>query len=96
MENYKLAQFILLFNIILKFNIRSQRQFNKTDFAQNDQRQYQIEFKMSEIAEGTNLIVEKRDEKGEYEMVQAHVRKLNNRILVVWDHPFNDRIIFDE
>ncbi|WP_167387031.1 hypothetical protein [Chryseobacterium timonianum] len=51
---------------------------------------------MSEIAEGTNLIVEKRDEKGEYEMVQAHVRKLNNRILVVWDHPFNDRIIFDE
>lgn len=74
----------------------SQKQFKKTDFTQNDQKQYQIRFKMSEIGEGINLIVQKRDEKGEYEMVQAPVRRLNDYIFIAWDHPFDGRIIFDE
>lgn len=74
----------------------SQKQLKKTDFAPNDEGQYQIEFKISEIGEGINLIVQRLNEKGEYEMIQAPVRRLNDRIFIVWDHPFDGRLIFDE
>ncbi len=74
----------------------SQKQFKKTDFAENNEKQYQIEFKTDEIGEGINIIVQKLNEKGEYEMIQAPVRRFNKSIFVVWDHPFDGRIIFDE
>lgn len=74
----------------------SQKQFKKTDFTSNNEEQYQIEFKVSEIGEGINLIVQRLNEKGEYEIVQAPVRRLNDRVFVVWDHPFDGRIIFDK
>lgn len=74
----------------------SQKQFKKTDFAQNHEKQYQIEFKVNEIGEGSNLTVERLNEKGEYEIIQAPIRRLNESIFVVWDHPFDGRIIFDE
>ncbi|SDJ42518.1 glutathione synthase [Chryseobacterium jejuense] len=74
----------------------SQKQFKKADFAPNDEEQYQIEFKITEIGEGIDLIVQRLNEKGEYEMVQAPVRRLNDRIFIVWDHPFDGRLIFDE
>ncbi|MDN3691436.1 glutathione synthase [Chryseobacterium tructae] len=74
----------------------SQKKFKKTDFVQNNEKQYQIEFKVNEIGEGINLIVQRLNEKGEYEIVQAPVRRLNESIFVVWDHPFDGKIIFDE
>ncbi|AZB10074.1 glutathione synthase [Chryseobacterium sp. G0162] len=74
----------------------SQKQFKKTDFAQNHEKQYQIEFKVNEIGEGSNLTVQRLNEKGEYEIIQAPIRRLNESIFVVWDHPFDGRIIFDE
>lgn len=74
----------------------SQKQFKKTDFAENNEKQYQIGFKTDEIGEGINLIVQRLNEKGEYEMIQAPVRRLNENIFVIWDHPFDGRIIFDE
>lgn len=74
----------------------SQKKFTKNDFIKNNEKQYQIEFKTAEIGEGINLIVQKLDEKGEYEMVQALIRRLNDSIFVTWDHPFDGRIIFDE
>ncbi|MGE8554891.1 MAG: glutathione synthase [Chryseobacterium jejuense] len=74
----------------------SQKQFKKNDFAPNDEEQYQIEFKISEIGEGIDLIVQRLNEKGEYEMVQAPVKRFNDRIFIVWDQPFDGRLIFDE
>ncbi len=64
----------------------SQKQFKKIDFVQNNEEQYQIEFKISEIGEGINLIVQRLNENGEYEMIQAPIRRLNDRVFVVWDH----------
>ncbi|WP_160136173.1 glutathione synthase [Chryseobacterium sp. c4a] len=74
----------------------SQKQLKKTDFAQNHEKQYQIEFKVNEIGEGSNLIVQRLNEKGEYEIIQAPIRRLDESIFVVWDHPFDGRIIFNE
>ncbi|MCS4303449.1 glutathione synthase [Chryseobacterium sp. BIGb0232] len=74
----------------------SQKQLKKTDFAENNEKQFQIEFKTNEIGEGINLIVQKLNENGEYEMLQAPVRRLNDSIFVVWDHPFDGRILFDQ
>ncbi|AZB23299.1 MULTISPECIES: glutathione synthase [Chryseobacterium] len=73
----------------------SQKQFKKIDFVQNNEEQYQIEFKISEIGEGINLIVQRLNENGEYEMIQAPIRRLNDRVFVVWDHPFDGRLIFE-
>lgn len=74
----------------------SQKQFKKTEFAKNNEKQYQIEFTVNEIGEGINLIVEELNEKGEYEIVQAPIRRLNESVFIVWDHPFDGRIIFNE
>ncbi|PKF74448.1 glutathione synthase [Chryseobacterium sp. PMSZPI] len=74
----------------------SQKIFKKESFSINNEKQYQIEFKKAEIGEGINLIVEKLNEKGEYEIVQTPVRRLNDSIFINWDHPFDGRIIFDE
>lgn len=72
-----------------------QEDFNKEDFIQNNEKEYQIEFKIHEIGEGINLIVERLNEKGEYEIVQAPVRRSDDKVFVVWDQPFNGRILFD-
>lgn len=74
----------------------SQKQFKKADFAENNEKQYQLEFKTNEIGEGINLIVQELNEKREYETLQAPVRRLNDSIFIVWDYPFDGRIIFDE
>ncbi|MGL6127888.1 glutathione synthase [Chryseobacterium artocarpi] len=74
----------------------SHKNFTTTDFTENSEKQYQIEFKINEIGEGINLIVQKLNEKGEYEMIQAPVHRLNDSIFITWDHPFDGRILFDE
>lgn len=73
----------------------AEKNFNKEDFIQNNEKEYQIEFKVHEIGEGIDLIVERQNEKGEYETIQAPVKRLNDKIFVVWDQPFDGRIIFD-
>lgn len=73
----------------------AEKNFNKEDFIQNNEKGYQIEFNVRDIGEGINLIVEKRNEKGEYEIIQAPVKRLNDKIFIVWDQPFDGRILFD-
>ncbi|AYZ13649.1 glutathione synthase [Chryseobacterium arthrosphaerae] len=73
----------------------AQKTFSKEDFVQNNEKEYQLGFKVSEIGKGSNLIVERLNEKGEYEIVQSPLRKLNDQIFIIWDSPFNGRILFD-
>ncbi|WP_291938288.1 glutathione synthase [Chryseobacterium sp.] len=61
----------------------------------HNENEYQIKFKVSEIGEGSNLITERLNEKGEYETIQAPIRRLNNDIFIVWDRPFDGRILLD-
>ena len=70
--------------------------FKKEDFMKNNENEYQITFKVSEIGKGINLITEELTEKGEYEMIQAPIRRLNDEIFVVWDHPFDGRVLLDK
>jgi hypothetical protein len=72
----------------------AKKNFNKEDFIQNNEGQYQIEFKVREIGEGINLMVERLNENGTYEIIQAP-KRFNESIFVVWDHPFDGRIVFD-
>ncbi|WP_312298404.1 glutathione synthase [Chryseobacterium sp.] len=73
----------------------AQKTFSKEDFVQNNEKEYQLGFKVSEVGKGSNLIVERLNEKGEYEIVQSPLRKLNDQIFIIWDSPFNGRILFD-
>lgn len=73
----------------------AEKNFNKEDFIQSNEKGYQIEFNVRDIGEGINLIVERRNEKGEYEIIQAPVKRLNDKIFIVWDQPFDGRILFD-
>ncbi len=69
--------------------------FKKEDFIKNKEGEYQIQFKTEEIGEGSNIITEKLNENGEYEIIQAPIRRFEDFIFIVWDHPFDGRIIFD-
>ncbi|MGN7864760.1 glutathione synthase [Chryseobacterium sp. 22458] len=73
----------------------AQKTFSKEDFVQNNEKEYQLGFKVNEVGKGSNLIVERLNEKGEYEIVQSPLRKLNDQIFIIWDSPFNGRILFD-
>ncbi|MGG7439964.1 glutathione synthase [Chryseobacterium arthrosphaerae] len=61
----------------------AQKTFSKEDFVQNNEKEYQLGFKVSEIGKGSNLIVERLNEKGEYEIVQSPLRKLNDQIFII-------------
>ncbi|QBJ86598.1 glutathione synthase [Chryseobacterium gleum] len=69
--------------------------FNKEDFTKTNEKEYQLEYTIGEIGEGVNLIVEKLTEQGKYEVVQAPLRRSDNKIYIVWDSPFNGRVLFD-
>ncbi|WET00371.1 glutathione synthase [Chryseobacterium arthrosphaerae] len=73
----------------------AQKTFSKEDFVQNNEKEYQLGFNVNEVGKGSNLIVERLNEKGEYEVVQSPLRKLNDQIFIIWDSPFNGRILFD-
>ncbi|WP_313089962.1 glutathione synthase [Chryseobacterium flavum] len=74
----------------------AQQTFKKEDFTKKNDTEYQIMFKVSEIGEGSNLITEKLNENGEYETIQAPIKRFDDSIFIVWDKPFNGRIIFDK
>ncbi|EFK36467.1 Uncharacterised protein [Chryseobacterium gleum] len=69
--------------------------FNKEDFTKTNEKEYQLEYTIGEIGEGVNLIVEKLTEQGKYEVVQAPLRRSDNKIYIVWDSPFDGRLLFD-
>lgn len=73
----------------------AQKNFKKKDFINTDD-QYQIEYKKEEIGQGSDLTVERIDEKGEYEVVQAEIKRLDNSIFICWSEPFDGRIIFNQ
>jgi len=73
----------------------AQRIFSKEDFTKSNEKEYQLEYKISEIDEGSDLIIERLTEKGDYEVVQAPLRKSNDKVFIIWDTPFEGRILFD-
>lgn len=73
----------------------AEKTFNKEDFTKTNEKEYQLEYTIGEIGEGVNLIVEKLTEQGKYEVVQAPLRRSDNKIYIVWDSPFDGRLLFD-
>ncbi|MGX5683581.1 glutathione synthase [Chryseobacterium cucumeris] len=73
----------------------SQKNFTKEDFTKIKDGEYQLEYTISEIGEGADLIVERMTENGNYEMIQPQLRKSNDKISIIWDSPFDGRILFD-
>lgn len=71
------------------------RNFKKEDFEKN-QNEYQLEFKIDEIGEGLDLIVERKNRQGEYEVIQAEIKRLNDLIFICWSEPFDGRVIYNE
>ncbi|AZA80636.1 glutathione synthase [Chryseobacterium lactis] len=69
--------------------------FMKEDFVRNKDNEYELQFKVSEIGEGSNLITERLNEKNEYETVQVQIRRFDDFVFIVWDKPFDGRIFFD-
>ncbi|WP_283423764.1 glutathione synthase [Chryseobacterium profundimaris] len=57
---------------------------------------YQVEFRKGNIGQGSNLVVERQNENGEYENLRAEIRRHNDSIFIFWSEPFNGRVIFDE
>lgn len=69
--------------------------FRKEDFIQDDRR-YKVEIDSS-VGEGVDLIVEREDGNGEYEVIQAEIiRSADEKIFVAWSEPFNGRVVSDE
>lgn len=73
----------------------SQKIFNKKNFTKTNEKEYQLEYTISEIGEGSNLIVERMTEKGNYEIIQTQLRKSNDKIFIIWDSPFDGRVLFN-
>lgn len=85
-----------LFSIYKNINM-AHKNFRKEDFVKDEGTDlYQVEFRKGNIGEGADLIVERQKEDGEYENLQAEIRRHNDRIFICWSEPFNGRVIFDE
>ncbi|MDR6403207.1 MULTISPECIES: glutathione synthase [Chryseobacterium] len=72
------------------------KNFRKEDFVKDSSGQYQVEFRKGNIGEGSDLIVERKNEKEEYEILQAEIKRHDDRIFVCWSEPFDGRVLFDE
>ncbi|KFF25879.1 hypothetical protein [Chryseobacterium vrystaatense] len=71
------------------------KNFTKADFVLNSENQYQLEFTIDEIGQGSNLTIERKKENGEFETVQANISRLNDHIFIKWSEPFDGRLIFE-
>lgn len=74
----------------------AQKIFSKENFVKSSEEQYQIEYNVQEIGVGSNLIVERKKEDGEYETIQAQIKRHNDQIFIVWSEPFDGRLIFEK
>lgn len=69
--------------------------FRKEDFIREDER-YMVEIDKG-VGKGVDLIVEREDENGEYEVIHAEIiRSPDERVFVTWSEPFNGRVVSDE
>ncbi|ROI00004.1 glutathione synthase [Chryseobacterium daecheongense] len=71
------------------------RNFKKEEFVKDGDR-YKVEFKIKEIGEGVDLIVERRRDDGEYELIQAEISRMNDSIFIFWSEPIDGRVVSDE
>ncbi|WP_027381229.1 hypothetical protein [Chryseobacterium daeguense] len=72
------------------------RLFRKTEFVQDSSGQYQVEFKKGNVGEGSDMVVERLTENGEYEVILAQIKRHEDSIFVSWSEPFDGRILFDQ
>ncbi|WP_294273080.1 glutathione synthase [uncultured Chryseobacterium sp.] len=73
-----------------------QRIFTKDDFVNNSNNEYEIEYHIGEVGIGANLIVEKRDENGEYEVIQPEMTRVDDSMFIRWSEPFEGRLIYED
>jgi len=71
-------------------------EFRKEQFVKSDFDDYHVEFKIQEIGQGSNLLIEKKNEDGEYEMVQVPIRRLNESMFICFSEPQDGRLIFEK
>ncbi|MDF2553944.1 MAG: glutathione synthase [Chryseobacterium sp.] len=70
------------------------KEFKKEDFVKKDD-EYQLEYAKSEIGEGSNLIVEEKNEDGTYSVIQVPIKRFNESIFIAATESFDGRIIFE-
>ncbi|MBL1221000.1 glutathione synthase [Chryseobacterium sp. L7] len=73
-----------------------QKNFTKAEFVLNSENQYQLEYTIEEIGQGSNLTVEKKKDDGEFETLQVMITRLNDHIFIKWSEPFDGRLIFEK
>lgn len=71
-------------------------EFKKEEFVEGDFDDYHIEYTIEEIGQGSNLIVEAKDEDGNYNVVQVPIRRLNESMFICFSEPTDGRLIFEK
>ncbi|MEY8760253.1 glutathione synthase [Chryseobacterium tongliaoense] len=74
----------------------AQVNFKEEDFIKTEDGNYKIEYTTEEIGLGSNLIVERQEADGSYEVVTAEITREDDRVFIVWSEPFNGRFIFEK
>ncbi|MBW7676340.1 glutathione synthase [Chryseobacterium chendengshani] len=69
--------------------------FKKEDFVKTQNDGYQLEYTKSEIGEGSNLTIEKKNEDGTYTVIQVPIRRFKESIFIAVDEAIDGRIIFE-
>jgi len=69
--------------------------FKKEDFIQEAGR-YMVEVDQG-VSKGIDLIVERKKDDGEYEVILAEIiRSPEEKVFVAWSEPFDGRVVSDE
>lgn len=71
-------------------------EFKKEDCVKGDFDEFHVEYKMSEIGNGSNLLVEILHKDGIYNMVQVPIRRSDNSIFICFSEPTDGRLIFEK
>lgn len=71
------------------------KHFTKEDFIKTADGNYQLEYLKSEIGEGSNLIVEQKNEDGIYSVIHIPIKRHNESIFIAMQKPVDGRIIFN-
>nr|WP_314497895.1 glutathione synthase [uncultured Chryseobacterium sp.] len=71
------------------------KDFTKEDFVKTEEGNYQLEYSKSEIGEGSNIIIEEKSSDGTYSVIQIPIKRHNESIFIVTDHPIEGRLILD-
>jgi hypothetical protein len=71
-------------------------EFKKEDFVKGDFNEFHVEYKMSDVGNGSNLVVETLDQDGRYDVVQVPIRRSNDSIFICFSEPTDGRLIFEK